>query len=326
VKILLVKLSSLGDVVHTLPVVQDILGAMPEAQIDWVVEKSFATVLTQVQGLRRIIQCELRAWRKSPLSAATHAAWRAFKTDLQQDTYDAVIDLQGLTKSALVARLARLTPQGKRYAMANQTDGSAYEAPTRWAADVAIALQPHQHAVQRGRYLAAHALGYGASEPAKYELKMPVPQLIRAQAATKIIAFVHGTSRADKQWQFQNWVELGKRLNAAGYTVAMVHGSVKELATSHAIAEKISAKVWPLIALDALTQELAQCDGVIGVDSGVSHIAVALGLRHVQIYNFDTAWRTGPISNNHQVSVFAQPSPSVDAVWHAWQRCQDVPT
>ena len=193
-RILLVKLSSLGDVVHTLPVVQDILAAMPDAQIDWVVEKAFAPLLTQVKGLRRIIPCELRRWRKSFLAAQTWQAWRAFKADLQSDSYDAVIDLQGLTKSAVVARLARLTPQGKRYAMANQTDGSGYEAPTRWLADVAIELPPHVHAVQRGRDLAARALGYRMKMPVNFGLNyssnMPIDQSIRVQEAPKIIAIV----------------------------------------------------------------------------------------------------------------------------------------
>ena len=115
-KILLVKLSSLGDVVHTLPVVQDILVAHPGAQIDWVVEKAFAPLLSPLvgAGLQRVIPCELRRWRKSPFSAATRAAWRAFRHELQSQSYDAVIDLQGLTKSALVAWLARLAPGGHR--------------------------------------------------------------------------------------------------------------------------------------------------------------------------------------------------------------------
>lgn len=108
-KVLLVKLSSLGDVVHTLPVVQDILAAHPGAQIDWVVEKSFAPVLSPLvgAGLRCVIPCELRRWRKAPFAAATRAEWKVFKSQLQAEHYDAVIDLQGLTKSALVARLAR---------------------------------------------------------------------------------------------------------------------------------------------------------------------------------------------------------------------------
>lgn len=330
-KILLVKLSSLGDVVHTLPVVQDILEAMPDAQIDWVVEKAFAPLLTQVQGLSRIIPCELRRWRKSWWTAQTRADWRAFKADLQAHRYDAVVDLQGLTKSALVSRLARLTRQGRRYAMANQTDGSGYEAPTRWAADVAIELKPHIPAVARGRLVAAIALGLSAeslkSAP-NYGLNAAPSQTIQALKApenvAKKIAFIHGTSRQDKTWLLQNWIELGQCLIASGHHITLAHGNAAELLISQAVAGQLGDKstVLPLLSLDALTQELASCQGVIGVDSGVSHIAVALDLPHVQIYNFDTAWRTGPLGCKHQVSVFAQPSPTVDTVWQAWLACK----
>lgn len=331
-KILLVKLSSLGDVVHALPVVQDIRAAIPDAQIDWVVEKSFAPVLALHPGLHRVIPCEIRHWRKSPLSAVTRQQWNAFKADLRQTCYDAVIDLQGLTKSALVARLARLAPGGKRYALANQTEGSGYEAPTRWVADVAIRVNPHSHAVQRSRELAARALGYTLPSRPDFWLNMPPAHAAPAQIAPEVIAnrvaFVHGTSRADKEWPIVHWIALGRRLNAAGYQIALPHGNAKELATSQAIADALNTRtpgqaiVWPLLALDALTQELAQCAGVIGVDSGVSHIAVALDLPHVQLYNFDTAWRTGPDeAGGRQVSVFAQPVPDVDTVWQAWLGC-----
>jgi len=195
--------------------------------------------------------------------------------------------------------------------------------------------------VQRSRELAARALGYTQSGDAKFKLKVPVAQSLHEldapeKIANKVvggpIAFVHGTSRADKEWPISHWVALGQRLNAAGYQVALAHGNASELATSQAIAEALNraapamAIVWPLLPLDALTEELAQCAGVIGVDSGVSHIAVALDLPHVQIYNFDTAWRTGPEATGpgaRQVSVFAQPAPGVDAVWQAWLACSE---
>lgn len=341
VRILLVKLSSLGDVVHTLPVVQDILAARPGAQIDWVVEQAFAPLLSPLMAsghVQRVIPCELRRWRKAPLAAATRAEWRTFKQQLQAVPYDAVIDLQGLTKSALVARLARLAPGGKRYALANQTEGSAYEAPTRWVADVAIALPPHIHAMQRGRELCARALGYTLPPVPDFGLKVPSALMDQAPAAPETIAFVHGTSRADKQWPLENWITLGRQLIAYGYRIALPHGSTDELATSQAIAAALnadgqqgSAIVWPRLSLDALTQHLAQCAGVIGVDSGLSHIAVALDLPHVQIYNFDTAWRTGPLPDStgaatpRQLSVFAQPTPSVQAVWDAWLSCLPLP-
>ena len=351
-KILLVKLSSLGDVVHTLPVVQDILAALPDAQVDWVVEPSFAPVLSLCPGVNRVVACALRRWRKTPLSSTTRQEWRTFKAQLHLTAYDAVIDLQGLTKSALVAWLARLAPGGKRYALANQTDGSGYEAPTRWVADVAIRMVPHINAVQRARCVASQALGYSLASPPDYGLKVPLRQQIRAlHAIEKIassmpstdisapvpansVAFVHGTSRADKAWPLGHWVALGQHLNAAGYSVVLAHGNAPELATSQAIASALNAAslmpgpaalVLPTLPLDALAQVLGACNGVIGVDSGVSHLAVALDLPHVQIYNFDTAWRTGPSQSGpagtRQVSVFAHPAPGVQAVWQAWLGC-----
>jgi heptosyltransferase I len=330
-KILLVKLSSLGDVLHTLPVVHDIKSAHPDATIDWVVESSFAGVVTRCKGINKVITCDLRKWRKAPFLKATRLAWAALKTELQQEYYDAVIDLQGLTKSALVSQLANLTTSGKRYAMANRTEGSSYEAPTRWVADVKINIEPHIHAVHRARDLCSKALGYQISDDQE---KKPLFGLVAGilvddSAITNIansIIFAHGSSREDKLWPIDNWVELGRRLDAEGLGVALVHGSDEEEHCSNSIACQLPhAHVLPRLGLDALLDVLGSSAGVIGVDSGLSHMAVALDLPHVQIYNFDTAWRTGPIaldesaSKAKQLSVFAQPSPSVAAVWQAWQ-------
>ena len=323
-KVLIVKLSSLGDVVHTMPAVMDIQAAFPQAQIDWVVERGFAPLAARCAAVHRVIPCELRRWRKAFLKsdtrAQTRADWQAFKADLQRDAYDVVIDLQGLTKSALVAWLARTTPRGKRYAMANRTDGSGYERPTRWVADVAIRITPHIHAVDRGRALCAQALGYAVPAPLHYGLNQA---LERATAPRKpIVVLVHGTSRADKEWPLSHWYALGQRLKDSGLDVALPHGNDEERLRSEALAEMLpGALVWPRMSLDQLTTEMAPCTGVIGVDSGLSHIAVALDLPQVQIYNFDTAWRTGPTGSRKQTSVTDAPTPTVDAVWHAWQQC-----
>ena len=337
-KILVVKLSSLGDVVHAMPAVQDMRSAWPGVQIDWVVERAFAPLVSRCEGIHRVIPCELRRWRQAPFSAPSRQAWRAFKVALQAEAYDAVIDLQGLTKSALVSWLARTSEQGLRYGMANQTEGSGFEAPARWVADKAIVLEPHVHAMERSRRLCAQALGFDLQPLARYGLAAGGLAAVQAAAAAPApshlqglpgnpfaprkpsVALVHGTSRADKQWPVASWIELGKRLNHSGFEVALAHGNAAEKATSEAIhAQLDDAWVWPTMALDALTDTMARCAGVIGVDTGLSHIAVALGLPHVQIYNFDTAWRTGPQSAARQVSVFAHPSPDVEAVWQAWE-------
>jgi heptosyltransferase I len=232
--------------------------------------------------------------------------------------YDAVIDCQGLTKSAIVARCAALTATGKRYALANRTAGSGYEAPTRWVADVAITLPQQVHAVERSRMLCAQALGYTPSDsPWSFGLDSRV---ICASTTIKNIVFVHASSREDKSWPIDHWVQLAQQLQAQGCQISLVHGSDTEQQRSQEMAQAMggAVKVWPRVALDELTTSIAHCAGVIGVDSGVSHIAVALNKPHVQLYNFDTAWRTGPVNRPRQTSVFAQPQPSVAQVWAAW--------
>jgi heptosyltransferase-1 len=212
--------------------------------------------------------------------------------------------------------LARKAKGGKRYALANRTEGSGYERPTRWVADEAVPITPHIHAVERGRVLCAKAFGYDVPAQMNYGLGKAAPQ------RKALVALVHGTSRADKEWPLTNWFEIGTRLKQQGFDVALPHGNEAERLRSEAMADKLpNAVVWPRLSLDQLTTEMAQCTGVIGVDSGLSHIAVALDLPHVQIYNFDTAWRTGPEGMTRQCSVVDCPTPSVDAVWDAWLTC-----
>jgi heptosyltransferase-1 len=319
-KVLIVKLSSLGDVVHAMPAVMDIQAAFPNAQIDWVVERGFASLVQQCVAVRRVIPCEIRRWRKdffkAHMRAQVRTEWQAFKADLQQEAYDVILDLQGLTKSAWMAWLARKTQRGQRYAMANRTDGSGYERPTRWVADVSVPITPHIHAVTRSRVLCANALGYDVPQQLHYGLGQAERQ------RKPVVVLVHGTSRADKEWPLSHWFEISTRLKQQGLNVALPHGNEAERLRSEALAEMLpGAEVWPRLSLDELTHAMAQCTGVIGVDSGLSHIAVALDLPHVQIYNFDTAWRTGPVGLSRQCSVVDCPTPSVDAVWQAWGAC-----
>ena len=319
-RVLIVKLSSLGDVIHTLPVAVDIQQALPGVHIDWVVERGFAPLVSCCQAVSRVIPVDLRRWRKQPFASQTRTQWQAFRHALNHDAYDAVLDLQGLTKSAWVAWLARLSPTGQRYAMANRTDGSGYERPTRWVADVAIAIEPHIHALVRGREIASRALGYTYTPRPDFGLRGEGA----GHASSRDVIFVHGTSRADKEWPFAHWVELGQRLQQAGFNLMLTHGSPQEQARAERLALALpGSQVWPALSLDQVAQRMAGSAGVIGVDSGVSHLAVALDLPHVQLYNFDTAWRTGPLGASHQLAVYAAPSPSVDQVWSAWQTvCQ----
>jgi heptosyltransferase-1 len=172
------------------------------------------------------------------------------------------------------------------------------------------------HAVDRSRVLCAHALGYAPQGGERFGLQA------HASPAQAEVAFVHGTSRADKLWPEAQWIALGRRLIARGFAIGLPHGSDEERERAARIAQALGpqAQVWPRLSLGELADRLAACQGVIGVDSGLSHIATALDRPHVQIYNHDTAWRTGPVNRPRQASVFAQPHPALEAVLASWEQ------
>jgi heptosyltransferase-1 len=326
VRILIVKLSSLGDVVHTMPAVQDIRAAFPGAQVDWAVEPLYAPLVRRVEGIGEVIECPLRRWRKAWWTRSVRAEWAALRSRLQSVRYDAVIDMQGLTKSAWIAR----TANGPSHGLANRTDGSSHEWPATWLVDNAIKVVPHIHAMDRARALAGAALGFTPSGGPRYGLRATRPAT-RAERPT--VAFVHGTSRDDKLWPQAHWITLGKRFIESGWRIALPQGSEVEQTRAEMIGAALQfdrmnlVEVWPALKLDAVVDRLAATQGVIGVDSGLSHIAVALGLPHVQIYNFPTSWRTGPRvqdGHRHQVSVETQGGPGLEAVWSAWTQVREA--
>ena len=231
-RVLLIKLSSLGDVVHTLPAAMDMALQRPDAVIDWVVEPAFAPLLRLCPAVQGVIEMDLRRWRSNPFSAETRAGWRRFKQQLQAQTYDMIIDLQGLTKSAWVSFLARPSPLGVRVAMAHRTEGSSFEAPTRWVADRCISVPQRIHALDRARAVCAQALGYAV--PAQFQAGLT--RMPSDAASARQVLCVHGTSRDDKLWPEAHWIELGHRLLAQAWTPVFPHGNDIEQARAQTLS------------------------------------------------------------------------------------------
>lgn len=297
-KILIVRVSSLGDVVHNMPAVADIRRRYPGAQIDWLVEESFADLVQLVAGVRRAIPLSLRRWRKRPLAPA---AWRqiaAFRRALAGEHYDLVIDCQGLIKTAWVASWAR----GPLVGLGNRTDGAGYEWPVRFFYDRRVPIPPRTHVVERTRQLVAAALELSAPAPSDeidfgldtaraslalsaHGLNLPVPYVV----------LVHATSRADKQWPDADWLALGRALVRHGASLVLPWGNDAERATSERLAEAFGAAaiVPPRLTLPAVVGLLDAAAATVGVDTGLVHIAAALKRPTVELYNFATAWRTG---------------------------------
>lgn len=297
-KILLVRVSSLGDVVHNMPAVADIRRVFPDAQIDWLVEESFADLVSLVHGVRRAIPFSLRRWRKRLFSAATWREIAAFRRALAAEHYDLVIDCQGLIKTAWVASWAR----GPLAGLGNRTDGAGYEWPVRFFYDRRVPIAPRTHVVERTRQLVAQAIGAPRPEPtdtiefgldtsraaralAQYGLNLPVPYVV----------LVHATSREDKQWPDASWIELGQALVKRGASLVLPWGSEAERATSERLAKEFGAAaiVPPRLSLPAVVGLLDAAAATVGVDTGLVHIAAALNRPTVELYNFATAWRTG---------------------------------
>ncbi len=324
-RVLIVKLSSLGDVIQTLPVVHDVLAHVDPIAIDWVVEEAFAPLLAVVLGIDRVVPYGGRRWRKNPLAATTRRERRAFATELRREAYDAVIDFQGLVKSAVVARRARLAPGGHRYTYANGSELCGYEWPVRFLVDRPIVMERRVHAVRRYRLLAARALGYAIADAARVNWRFPPPV-----AATRDVLLAHGTTRSDNEWPEPCWADIGQRLVRAGFRVVLPRSGAIESQRVRRIASAIASdygaqgnanvEILPTLALDDLARRLAACSGVIGVDSGLSHLAVALDLCHVQIFSQPRVWRAGPVGRAHQIAVGGDAAPSAQMVWDAWQQ------
>lgn len=276
--VLLVKTSSLGDVVHNLPVVGDIKQHVPNAIIDWVVEEGFADIPRLHPGVRRVIPVALRRWRKHLLSAATWRDITAFRRDLREDFYDVVLDTQGLIKSALIACQAEMAAGGQRLGYAAE---AAREPLAARCYDNGIVIPRNAHAVERNRWLAAAAFGYTHAEMLDYGIVAAPLNAAWLPQPPYAVMFT-GTSRADKLWPEDHWIAL---MRALAMPVILPSGSAEERSRAARLATQAhDAVVAPALAVAELARLLAGARLVIGLDTGLTHLAVALRRPTIAIF------------------------------------------
>jgi heptosyltransferase-1 len=274
--ILLVKTSSLGDVIHNLPVVGDLHRARGGLTVDWVVEEAFAAIPRLHPGVARVIPVAIRRWRRALGRRSTWCEMKQFVGSLRATRYDAVIDTQGLLKSAMISAAAR----GTRYGL----DWRSSREPLRPFYDRAFSIPWTLHAVERNRALTAHALRYDRAPEPDYG--------IRANAATFSwlprqghAVLLHATSAEKKLWPEASWVELGAYCRQQGLSCVLPWGSELERVRSTQLAAHVPGAVTPpALALDELAGLFAGAHAVVGVDTGLTHLAAALGVATVGIY------------------------------------------
>lgn len=268
-RVLIVKTSSMGDVVHALPAVSDLIRARPGVQVDWLVEQSFADIPRRHAGVQRVIPLQWRKWRKSLRDPATRQAMAECKRSLNLYRYDAIIDLQGLFKSVLFAHQARGVRHGYDWQSAREPLASLlYNKRHR--------VPRQMQAVDRCRMLMAKAMKYPAPKgPPVFGLR-PETQAWRPTAGGAPFAvLIPCASRPEKLWPQDRWVAVGQRLRAQGLEVAVFWGSPPEKELAEQIARAIGGHVPPFLSVGQVIDTLAQATLVVGLDTGMTHIAGA---------------------------------------------------
>jgi heptosyltransferase-1 len=272
-RILFVKTSSLGDVVHQCPAVSDAARGIPGARIDWVVEEGFAGIARLQAHVERVIPVAVRRWRGALWRPAVWREIAAFRASVAAERYDAVIDTQGLLKSALITSLAAGTRHGLDRASAREPLASRFYDRTH---EVPRGL----HAVERNRRLTAAALGFALQSPVDYGLRAGTGTAQKMPSSYSVLLTM--TSRADKLWPESRWIELGRAL---ALPVVLPWGSVHERSRADRIGSGIGQAVVPgKMMLEELAQVLVGARNVVGLDSGLTHLAAALGVPTVAIF------------------------------------------
>jgi len=276
--VLVVRPSSLGDIVHALALVADVRKHRPDTAVDWVAEEHFASLVALDPAIRRVVPVALRRWRNDLLSRAAWREMAIFRHELRRDRYSAVLDLQEQVKGAVIARLARGVRHGPDRA-------SIREPIATLAHEVHHAIDPNQHLIDRCRQLAAMALGYRAEGPPRFGIVAPMPDASAAMPDRPYMIFLHATSRADKMWPEANWRALIAAFARAGFIVLLPWGTSDERARSERLAaDQTAVRVPQRQSLEALAGLISRAELVVGVDTGLVHLAAALGTPTVSLF------------------------------------------
>lgn len=320
-RILLVKTSSLGDVIHNLPVVTDILQQYPNAQIDWVVEESFADIPKLHPAINEVFTVAIRRWRKQLLCRKTWCEIAELRSQISQQAYDYVIDTQGLIKSAVISQFAH----GVKCGFDKHT---AREPVASYFYNQQFSVTRGQHAVERNRELVAVACGYEIPTSAPtYGITAKNLQTAE-ELPPQFVVGLHGTSKDSKLWPTDHWIALAKQLSKQNLQLVLPWASAAEYSRAQAIAGDCNnVTVLPKLSIAHLAPIINHASAAIGVDTGLSHLSVALNTPTVAIYTDTNPARTGVMASAHGRAINlggVKQVPSVASVLNAMQSITSI--
>ena len=298
-RILLVKTSSMGDLVHNMPMIADIRTHFPEAVIDWVAEESFVEIARMNSKVDRIIPVNMRRWKRNLGQRQTWRDFFAFKRELKLHAYDAVLDTQGLLKSAMICRWARGDSHG-------QDKHTARESIAGYLYNYSHDIPRNLHAIARNRLLAAKALDYDFPEtPPQYNLLIP-KAILPFTPPPEYTMVLHGTAREAKLWPVDHWIAFCRKLAQEHTNILLPWGNENERERAEKIAAEVpGATVLPRLNLTQLGNLLQDATTVVGLDTGLMHLAVGLGTPTLAIFCDTEIWQAGtcPPAGAHALTI-----------------------
>lgn len=293
-RVLIIKTSSMGDVIHTLPALTDAGRSIPGIKFDWVVEESFAEIPKWHPLVDKVIPVALRRWRKNIFSKKTRTEWKKSREQLRAEKYDLIIDAQGLLKSAWLVFMA----QGVRCGLDSQSARESL-ASLFYQKKIAAGKIKEVHAVTRMRQLFSKALNYEMPTTiADYGIDR---QHFAAAQDTqeKYVVFLHGTTWATKHWPEEYWIELAKKVSQYGFVVKLPWGNQAEQERAQRIAASCElTKVLPRMKLAEIASVLAAAKAIVAVDTGLGHLAAALDVPTVSLYGPTNPVLTGALGKS----------------------------
>jgi heptosyltransferase-1 len=310
--VLFIKTSSLGDVIHHMPALTEARRQRPDARFCWVVEEAFAPLVQIHPAVSTVISVASRRWRGTPLAPSTWREIASFGRAVRARRYDNVIDTQGLVRSALIARLAR----GRRHGY--DANSIRERAASRFY-DVQHRVARELHAIARNRILTGLALGYAPDGAIDFGLSR---KTVAETIGQPYGILFHATARPEKEWPEGSWIALGRALGARGSSLVLPWGTDAEHARSKRIVAAVpNARVVERQPLDRMAALIAGASFVIGVDTGLIHLAAALGVPLIAIFTSSEPGLTGPMGHGPIAVVGGKrKQPSVSDVIGAFEK------
>ena len=289
-KVLVIKTSSMGDILHTLPAITDAYKTIPDVEFDWVIEEAFTEIPTWHQSIHNVIPFAWRRWRKNILTLPFNPEWRQFRKTLQQQKYDFVIDAQGLIKSAIATKMAH----GIRCGFDRK---SVREPLASLVYHKKFQVEKSQHAITRIRELFALTLNYSFDKnQIDYGIKAPS---LKTNLPKNYSVFVVNTSRKNKQWAIKNWRKLLEKMQAQKQTVIIPEGYKHEKQSIQAITSGFNnVIILPHGNLTTVFNLLANAQAIVSVDTGLAHLAAALNKPNITLYGPTDEHLIGTVGKN----------------------------